>query len=46
MAILHPLSHLVVKNDNFPLLLTSNGQEWQFAIAIDIYWLGKAISYS
>ena len=35
----------MVKNENFILLLTSNGQEWQFDIAIDNYWLGKAISY-
>ena len=26
----------VVKNDNFTLLLTSSGQEWQFHIATDI----------
>ena len=31
--------HLVVKNGNFTLLLTSSGQEWQFPldIATDIY---------
>ena len=29
--------HLVVKNGNFPLLLTSSGQEWQFHNATDIY---------
>ena len=28
--------HVVVKNDNFTLLLTSSGQEWQFHIATDI----------
>ena len=25
--------------DNFTLLLTSSGREWQFLIATDIYWL-------
>ena len=28
--------HLVVKNDNFTLLLTSSHQEWQFHTATDI----------
>ena len=28
--------HLVVKNGNFPLLLTSSGEEQQFHIATDI----------
>ena len=28
--------HLVVKNGNFTLLLTSSGQEWQFHIPTDI----------
>ena len=31
MAIWHCYWHLVVKNDNFTLLLTSIGQEWQLA---------------
>ena len=26
----------MIKNDNFTLLLTSSGQEWQFHIAIDL----------
>ena len=30
MAISHCYWHLVVKNGNFTLLLTSSGQEWQF----------------
>ena len=29
-------SDLVVKKDNFTLLLTSSGQEWQFHIVTDI----------
>ena len=28
--------HVVVKNGNFTLLLTSSGQEWQFHIATNI----------
>ena len=32
MAISHYYRHLVVKNGNFTLLLTSNGQEWQFTL--------------
>ena len=35
MAISHCYWHLVVKNDNFTLLLTSTGQECQFHIS---YW--------
>ena len=31
----HCYWHLVVKNGNFTLLLTSSGQEWQFHIATD-----------
>ena len=37
--------HLLVKNGNFTLLLTSTGQEWQFHIATDIYWSRMAISH-
>ena len=33
---LHYYWHLVVKNGNFLLLLTSSGQEWPFNIATDI----------
>ena len=36
MAISHCYWHLVVKNDNFTLLLTSTGQESQFHIATEI----------
>ena len=36
MAISHCYWHLVVKNGNFTLLLTSSGHEWQFHIATDI----------
>ena len=36
MTISHCYWHLVVKNDNFTLLLTSSGQEWEFHIATDI----------
>ena len=36
MAISHCYWHLVVKNGNFTLLLTSSGQEWQFHIATDM----------
>ena len=36
MAISHCYWHLVTKNGNFTLLLTSSGQEWQFHIATDI----------
>ena len=32
MAILHSYRHLVVKNGNFTLLLTSSGQELQFLV--------------
>ena len=35
MAILHWQLHLVVKNGNFTLLLTSSGQECQFYIGND-----------
>ena len=30
--------HVVLKNGNFTLLLTSSGQEWEFHIATDISW--------
>ena len=36
MAISHCYWHLVVKNGNFSLLLTSHDKEWQFHIATDI----------
>ena len=36
MEISHDYGHLVVKNGNFILLLTSIGQEWHFHIATDI----------
>ena len=45
MAISHCYWHLVVKNSNFTLLLTSCGQEWQFHIATDILWSRMAISH-
>ena len=45
MAISHCYWHLVVKNNNFTLLLTSSGQEWQFHIATDIQWSRMAISH-
>ena len=32
MAFSHSYRHLVVKNGNFTLLLTSSGQEWQFLV--------------
>ena len=32
MAISHYYWHLVVKNGNFTLLLTSSGQQWQFLV--------------
>ena len=34
MAISHSYWHLVLKNGNFTLLLTSTGQEWQLRIAM------------
>ena len=37
MAISHCYWHLVVKNGNFTLLLTSSGQEWQWEFHI-AYW--------
>ena len=37
--------HLMVKNGNSTLLLTSSGQEWQFHIATDISWSRMAISH-
>ena len=37
MAISHCYWHLVVKNGNFTLLLTSSGQEWQLADLPKIY---------
>ena len=36
MAISHCYWHLMVKNGNFTLLLTSHDKEWQFHIATDI----------
>ena len=45
MAISHCYWHLVVKNANFTLLLTSSGQEWQFHIATNIQWSRMAISH-
>ena len=45
MAISHCYWHLVVKNGNFTLLLTSSGQEWQFHTATHIYWSRMAISH-
>ena len=45
MAISHCYWHLVVRNGNFTLLLTSSGQEWQFHIATDIYWSRMAFSH-
>ena len=45
MAISHCYRHLMVKNGNFTLLLTSTGQEWQFHIATDIYWSRMALSH-
>ena len=36
MAISHCYLHVVVKNANFTLLLTSTDQEWQFHIATDM----------
>ena len=35
----------MIKIGNFTFLLTSSGQEWQFNILADIYWLGMAISH-
>ena len=37
--------HLLVKNGNFPLLLTPSGEEWKFHIATDIWWSRLAISF-
>ena len=34
---------LVVKDDNFTMLLTASNEEWQFHIATDIYWSRMAI---
>ena len=38
MAISHCYWHLVVRNGNFTLLLTTSSQEWQFHTATEIYW--------
>ena len=38
IAISHCYWHLVVRNKNFTLLLTSSGQDGHFAIATDIYY--------
>ena len=43
MAISHCYWHLVVKNGNFTLLLTSIGQEWEFHIAAGNLWSRMAI---
>ena len=45
MAISYCYVHLVVKNGNFTLFLTSSGQEWQIHIATDIHWSRMAISH-
>ena len=45
MAISHCYWHVVVKNGNFTLFLTSSGPEWQFHIATDIKWSRMAISH-
>ena len=45
MAISHCYWHPVVKNDNFTLLLTFGGQEWQLYIATDIWWSRMVISH-
>ena len=45
MVISHCYGHIVVKNGNFTLVLTSTDQEWQFHIATDIYWSRMAISH-
>ena len=36
MAMSHIYRHVVVKNGNFTLLLTSSGPEWYFHISTDI----------
>ena len=45
MAISHCHWHVVVKNGNFTLLLTSIGQEWEFHIAAGNLWSRMAISH-
>ena len=45
MAISHCYWHLVVKNGNFTLLLTSSGQEWQFHIITNFWCSRMAISH-
>ena len=47
MAISHCYWHLLVKNGNFSLLLTSSGQEWQLADLPPPPWVGHrmAIEY-
>ena len=45
MTISHCYWHLVVKNGNFTLLLTSSSQEWQFHTATDILSSRMAISH-
>ena len=45
MAISYCYWHLLVKNGNLILVLTSTSQEWQFHIATDIYWSRIAISH-
>ena len=45
MVISHCYWYLVVKNDNFTLLLRWSGQQWQFHIPTDIQWWRMAISH-
>ena len=45
MAIPHCYCHLLVKNGNFTLLLTSSGQERQFHTSTDMLWSRMAISH-
>ena len=45
MVISHCYWHLVVKNGNFTLLLTSSGPEWQFHIANHVQWSKMTISH-
>ena len=41
--LMEPPPHSPMPNENFTLLLTSSGQEWQFDIATDILWSRMAI---
>ena len=45
MAISHVYWHLVVKNGNFILLMTSSGQEWQFHMSTDRQLSRMAIAH-